>query len=84
MKKALTILLMALLVFPVLSPDARALPADQEGFQTQTIMVYIIGSDLESDGGMGTSDIREMLKAKPDKDRRVRALGVTSLRRNDD
>ena len=69
MKKALTILLMALLIFPVLSPDARALPADQEGFQTQTIMVYIIGSDLESDGGMGTSDIREMLKAKPDKNR---------------
>lgn len=60
---------MALLLIPVLPQDARALEADQAGYQTQTIMVYIIGSDLESDGGMGTSDIREMLKAKPDKDR---------------
>ena len=31
-----------------------------------TIMVYMIGSDLESEGGMATADLNEMLYAQPD------------------
>lgn len=67
MKKALMFLLIALLLTPASAQQAAA--PENEGFQTQTVMVYLVGSDLESDGGMGTSDIREMLKAKPDKER---------------
>ena len=48
-----------------------AVPAEttQTTYSTQTIMVYIIGSDLESDYGMATADILEMLRAKPDTER---------------
>ena len=33
------------------------------GKDTVTIMVYMCGTDLESNGGMGTSDLQEMLNA---------------------
>ena len=32
---------------------------------TATVMVYMCGSDLESSGGMGTADLREMVNAEP-------------------
>ncbi|NLD04138.1 MAG: hypothetical protein GX674_12580 [Clostridiales bacterium] len=67
-RKRLMTLMMAIclsmFIFPAVS-DASA----QTGFETQTIMIYIIGTDLESDAGMATSDIKEMLKAKPNKQR---------------
>ena len=34
-----------------------------DGKDTVTIMVYMCGTDLESNGGMGTSDLQEMLNA---------------------
>ncbi len=37
-----------------------------EGEQTYTLMVYMCGSDLESDGGYASSDISEMLYAYKD------------------
>ena len=40
---------------------AEEVPMGESG--TWTVFVYICGSDLESDGGMGTSDIDEMLSA---------------------
>ena len=36
-----------------------------DGEDTVTIMVYMCGSDLESDGGAATADINEMLYATP-------------------
>ncbi len=37
-----------------------------EGEQTYTLMMYICGSDLETDGGYATTDIQEMLDATID------------------
>ncbi len=34
-----------------------------DGSDTVTVMVYMVGSDLESDGGSATADIAEMLRA---------------------
>ncbi len=34
-----------------------------DGTDVNTVMVYIIGSDLESDGGFASADINEMLRA---------------------
>lgn len=65
-------LLLVLLVIAGLTfQPAQGMKAEdgQNGYGTQTIMVYIVGSDLESEGGMATSDIREMLQARPDKER---------------
>ena len=54
----------------VLAPVSPVLAQEgPEGFQTQTIMIYIIGSDLESESGLATGDIREMLQARPDEER---------------
>lgn len=55
------LLSLVLLILPAL--------AGQEGFDTQTLMIYIVGSDLESGGGAATRDISEMLKSRvnPDK-----------------
>ncbi|NLA53758.1 MAG: hypothetical protein GX858_05315, partial [Clostridiales bacterium] len=66
-KRLMTFILAICLSYFVL-PAVSAASA-QTGFKTQTIMVYIIGTDLESDAGMATSDIKEMLKAKPDHER---------------
>lgn len=38
-------------------------PVDTASVENATIMVYMIGSDLESDGGLGTKDLEEMLRA---------------------
>lgn len=48
------------------SSDARAKRTEilGNGRDTVTIMVYMCGTDLESQHGMGTSDLQEMLNAK--------------------
>ena len=38
-----------------------------DGKDTVTILVYMCGTDLESNGGMGTSDLQEMLNANVSK-----------------
>ncbi len=43
---------------------------------TTTIMVYIVGSDLESEGGAATRDIAEMIKARADPDK-IKVLVMT-------
>ncbi len=55
-------------IFIVLFLIILFLPEDisNEGTQTYTLMVYINGSDLETDGGYATSDIEEMLYATVD------------------
>ena len=47
------------------SPDARDkfVKVLGDGKDTVTIMVYMCGTDLESNSGMGTSDLQEMLNA---------------------
>lgn len=47
------------------SPDARAkfTTIKGGGADTNTIMVYMCGTDLESRSGMGTSDLNEMISA---------------------
>ena len=67
-KKYLMALLTSVCLTLLLPHGVKAAPAEH-GFKTQTIMVYIVGADLESDSGMATADILEMLKAKPDKQR---------------
>jgi len=46
--------------------DPRVIPAG-DGTDTVTVMVYMCGSDLESDGGAATADINEMLYANASK-----------------
>ncbi|MEA4928274.1 MAG: clostripain-related cysteine peptidase [Candidatus Limiplasma sp.] len=55
MRKALSILL-ALSLLLALAPAASAASAS-----TFTLMVYLCGTDLESDGGMATADLQEMV-----------------------
>ncbi len=69
MKKVLMLLLMTLLLFFAPQQGVRSEEAGRAGYDTQTIMVYIVGSDLESEGGLAVSDISEMLKARPDQER---------------
>ena len=47
------------------SPDARAkfTTIKGNGKDTYTILVYMCGTDLESNSGMATNDLQEMLKA---------------------
>ena len=69
MKRRHLLYLLTALCFSLLPlQGVKAAPAEKK-YETQTIMVYIVGADLESDGGMATADILEMLKAKPDKQR---------------
>ena len=42
-----------------------------QGGDTMTLLVYMIGSDLESLGGCASADIREMVEASPGKNVRV-------------
>ncbi|MCE5344035.1 MAG: clostripain-related cysteine peptidase [Eubacteriales bacterium] len=57
MKKALSLLMvMVLFVMPLSVPAAAAEP-------TFTLMVYLCGTDLESDGGLATDDLNEMVKS---------------------
>jgi len=60
------LIILGLLIQP--SPKLLA-QSSQGGYKTQTIMIYIVGSDLESQGGLATGDIREMLQARPDQER---------------
>jgi hypothetical protein len=52
-------------VVTTVSPSARAKRTvlKGSGADTATVMVYICGTDLESQGGMATSDLNEMLYA---------------------
>ena len=59
LKKTLLVLLALALALTAVPPA----PALAQGPQTQTIMVYIVGSDLEGDHGLATSDIMEMLSS---------------------
>ncbi len=65
MKKIFNFIIGAIVVFIVL---AMFLPEDivNKGEQTYTLMVYVNGSDLETDGGYATTDIEEMLYATID------------------
>lgn len=69
MKKALMLLLVTLFVLPAAQLQGLAQGAEQDGYATQTIMVYVIGSDLESEGAQAVADITEMLRARPDQER---------------
>jgi len=69
MKRKYLSYLLAFIGVAMLSLQGVKAEPVRQGFETQTIMVYIIGADLESEGGMATADILEMLKAKPDKQR---------------
>jgi hypothetical protein len=62
MKKALSLLLTALLCLALLPASASA------AGETFTLMVYLCGTDLESDGGLATADLKEMIASgvKPD------------------
>lgn len=62
MKKSLSFLLVLLLLLGAANPSALA----QAENPTQTIMVYIVGSDLESDGSLATHDIMEMMRSNFD------------------
>jgi hypothetical protein len=54
MKKALSVLLAVILCFSLVPATAGA------SAQTFTLMVYLCGTDLESDGGLATADLKEM------------------------
>jgi len=58
-----------LLVLLLLLPGAFPARAGADGFPDQTILIYIVGSDLESESGLATSDIREMLGSQFDQER---------------
>ncbi|HSK69795.1 MAG TPA: clostripain-related cysteine peptidase, partial [Candidatus Limnocylindria bacterium] len=67
MRKPLAWLLLCALAFAIPALGEAAPAGGRYG--TQTIMVYMIGSDLESGGGLATSDISEMLRSRPDASR---------------
>ena len=50
--------------------------AESAALETQTVMVYIVGSDLESNHGAATRDITEMLKARANPEK-IRVLVMT-------
>lgn len=66
MRKLLSITL-ALMLLLGLAPIQPA-EATEEGFATQTVMVYIVGSDLEPQGNYATTDITEMMRSGFDTD----------------
>lgn len=47
----------------------HAASGNPDGYLSQTVMIYMIGSDLESEGGMASMDIEEMEEAGIDTDR---------------
>lgn len=57
MKKTLSLLLTLLLVAALFPAGASA------SAKTFTLMVYMCGTDLESDGGCASADLKEMVKA---------------------
>ena len=81
MKKVLMLLLMTLLLFFAPQQSVRSEEAGRAGYDTQTIMVYIVGSDLESEGGLAVSDISEMLKARVTFEVADRMPGFTIMER---
>ncbi len=58
MKKAISLALSMLLLLSVFPVSALA------AAKTFTVMVYLCGTDLESEGGMGSRDLQEMVKSK--------------------
>lgn len=72
MRKLLSILLVALLIAPMLTIP----PAAASGYDTQTIMIYLVGTDLESRSGLATDDITEMLRSRFDTSR-IKVLIMT-------
>ncbi len=65
-----------MLISLFLSSHTLAAFAEPAVFETQTIMVYIVGSDLEANHGAATRDISEMLKARANPDK-VKVLVMT-------
>ncbi len=61
--------LLAVLLCLALAATANWLPAKAAEPQSLTLLVYVVGSDLESQGGYATQDITEMLRAQPNPDR---------------
>lgn len=51
------------------APTEPPAPADPDKPTTKTIMIYIVGSDLESEGGAASADINEMIDANVDTSR---------------
>lgn len=69
----LFVFLMALVMAASLMPQPAA---GQDGFATQTIMVYMVGSDLESNSFLATGNLSEMLRSNYDT-QRVNLLVMT-------
>ncbi len=66
------------------SSSAREKYVDVAAAKTVTVMVYMCGTDLESEGGMATSDIEEMANATlSDNVRVILETGGTSRWQND-
>ena len=77
-------------VYSAHEPDATVSSAAREKYvdvsaaKTVTVMVYMCGTDLESEGGMATSDIEEMANATlSDNVRVILETGGTSRWQND-
>ncbi len=62
----ITSLILAVLLILGASPIMPGHASSPEGYRTQTIMVYMVGSDLESEYSLGTKDITEMLRSGMD------------------
>lgn len=66
------------------SSAARERYVDVSAAKTVTVMVYMCGTDLESEGGMATSDLQEMVSATlSDNVRVIVETGGTSRWQND-
>ena len=62
----ITSLILAVLLILGAAPMMPVHASSPEGYRTQTIMVYMVGSDLESEYSLGTKDITEMLRSGMD------------------
>ena len=71
-------MLLAILLLALLFPFRTYAEAEKSNadYASQTIMVFIVGADLESQMGAATRDIAEMLKAKADPEK-IRVLAMT-------
>lgn len=67
------VILLALLFF---FPFESGAETAETGYVSQTIMVYMVGTDLESGSGAATRDIAEMLKARANPEQ-VRVIVLT-------
>ena len=58
---------------PIIASDAKRLPRDKAEY---TVLVYMVGSDLESSHGYASNDLEEMLSAQVD-DARINVVAFT-------